>query len=237
MAIPHERLTLRIDAITVTLLFLLAPAACVRRDGRNSDCRWPAESAVQAADAKHLSADAEFAEDLAIRYADKHYGHTQEYEAGRDHCLGTLFEQVGKAHGVSASDVSNSLGRNRGRIDIAVNLPFILLYCFGAAAVARTVWRRYPPTENGWIPGAMMTLFLSLVVACGGTMIGEVLSGIAESIRIGNDHMSYRHFRHWWVRHWAGLFAGALVVFWICGAFVAYRLKSSEPVDAVLPKG
>jgi hypothetical protein len=43
---------------------------CVRRDGRNSDCKWPCEIPVHSADARHLSADAEFGEDLAIRYAD-----------------------------------------------------------------------------------------------------------------------------------------------------------------------
>jgi len=102
--------------------------------------------------------------------------------------------------------------------------------------VARTMWRRYPPTENGWIPGAMMTLFLSLVVACGGTMLGEVLSGIAESIRIGNDHMSYRHQRQWWVRHWAGLFTGALILFWIFSAVAARDLSRSKPVERTLQK-
>ena len=46
--------------------------------------------------------------------------------------------------------------------------------------------------EQGWVPGAIMALFLSLVFATGSTMIGEVWSRVAESHRVGNSHMSYR---------------------------------------------
>ena len=35
-----------------------------------------------------------------------------------------------------------------------------------------------------------MVLFLSLVFAVSSTMVGEVWSGIAESFRIGNGHMT-----------------------------------------------
>jgi len=114
--------------------------------------------------------------------------------------MGALFEQIAKAHGVPPGQVSDALGRNRAHIDLAVILPFVLLYCFAAPAVARTIWRRYPPIEHGWIPGVIMVLFLSLVFAVGSTMLGEVWSGIAESFRIGNGHMSYRTQRLLWGR-------------------------------------
>ena len=162
------------------ILFLLSGTGCVRRDGRNSDCRWPAESARHPADERHLSADAEFAEDLAIRYADSHHGlrtpyyvSGEAYDAARERCMAVLFQQVARQHGVSPARVSASLGRNRVRIDIATNLPFALLYAFVAAAVARMMWRRYPPAEHTWIPGVIMALFLSLVFAAGCTMLGS----------------------------------------------------------------
>ncbi len=222
-----------------TLMLLLCAVGCVRRDGRNSDCKWPAETAEYPADARHLSADAEFAEDLAIRYADTHHGlrtphyvSGEAYGAARDRCLGTLFEQIAKAHGVPAGKVSSSLGHNRAHIDIAVNLPFVLLYCFAAAAVARTIWRRYPPAEHGWIPGAVMTLFFSLVFAAGSTLVGEMWCLLAESIRIGNGHMSYRVQRLWWVRHRTELFAGAVIVFWLSGAAAASRMWSNHSLHA-----
>jgi hypothetical protein len=53
---------------------VLGASGCLRRDGRNSDCRWPGESSNHPVSARHLSTDAEFAEDLAIRYADVHFG-------------------------------------------------------------------------------------------------------------------------------------------------------------------
>ncbi len=173
-------------------MLLLCAAGCVRRDGRNSDCRWPAETSRPRAGARHLSADAEFAEDLAIRYADTHHGlrtpyyvSGEAYDAARDRCMAALFEQIATEHGVPTANVAGSLGRNRAGIDVAVNFPFVLLYGFVAAAVARMMWRRYPPAEHGWIPGVIMALFLSLVFAAGCTMLGELWSWTAETYRIG----------------------------------------------------
>ena len=62
---------LRLAAAFVLVLF--CAAGCVRREGRNSDCRWPGETGEHPASEWHLSRDAEFAEDLAIRYADVQY--------------------------------------------------------------------------------------------------------------------------------------------------------------------
>src|SRR5438552_6085084 len=107
MLLPQARLTIRMGALSVTLLFSLTVVGCVRRNGRNADCKWPAEISGHFADARHLSADAEFAEDLAIRYADTHHGlrtpnyvSREAYAAARDRCMGSLFEQITKEHGV-----------------------------------------------------------------------------------------------------------------------------------------
>jgi hypothetical protein len=97
-----------------TVVLLLCATGCVRHDGRNSDCRWPAETASRPADARHLSADAEFAEDLAIRYADSHHGlrtpyyvSGEAYDAARDRCMAELFEQIAKwPYPVSTNPVS-----------------------------------------------------------------------------------------------------------------------------------
>ena len=57
---------------------------------------------------RHLSDDAEFAEDLAIRYADAyrgpHSGHFEgmpEYGRTRDQCVIALFKVIGSSHGVT----------------------------------------------------------------------------------------------------------------------------------------
>ncbi len=213
-------------------MLLLCSAGCVRRDGRNSDCKWPPETAVHAATPRHLSADAEYAEDLAIRYADAHHGlRTRNYLSGelyaaeRNRCMAELFGQVAKEHNVSLADVSSELGRNRALIDLAENLPFALLYCFAAAAVCRMIWRRYPPHAHGWIPGVIMSLFLSLVFATGGVMLGEEWCWLAETERIGNGHMSYRVARLPWALHRPELFAAALIVFWVATAEAARQAR------------
>ena len=73
-----------------------------------------------------------------------------------------------------------------------------------------------------------MALFVSFVFAVGSTMVGEVWSGIAESLRIGNGHMSYRIQRLWWGRHRTELFAGALMVFWLAAMQVARHMRSNH---------
>lgn len=221
--------------LLATLVLLLCAIGCVRRDGRNSDCRWPPETTKHPADAQHLSADAEFAEDLAIRYADIHHGlrspnyvSGDAYVAARDRCMSELFEQVAKEHDVPVERVSGSLGRNRVRIDIAVSLPFVLLCGLAALATGRMIWRRYSPSEHGWVPGVIMTLFISLVFAAGCTTFGEMWSWFAESQRIGNDHMSYRAERLPWARHRTEIFVGALIVFWLAAAERARHAGSNR---------
>ena len=60
-----------------------------------------------------------------------------------------------------------------------------------------------------------MALFLSLMFAAGSTLLGEIWSWFAENMRVGNGHMSYRGQRLPWARYRTGLFAGALIVFWL----------------------
>src|ERR1700737_1098877 len=98
--------------LVATLVLLLFAVGCVRRNGRNSDCRWPAEATDHPANTQHLSEDAEFAEDLAIPHADIHHGlrtpyyvSGEAYATARDRCMGALFEQIAKEHGVPVEHV------------------------------------------------------------------------------------------------------------------------------------
>jgi hypothetical protein len=214
----------------LTLLILVfSVVGCLRREGRNSVCVWPAEPAGKADD-RHLSADAEFAEDLAIRYVDAHHGlRTENYESGaaydaaRDKCMDTLFAQIARGHGVPVQAVYRSLGQNRGDIDLAIILPFVVLCIFAARAASRIVWRRYTPAENGWLPTVVMILFAALVFAAGAILVGEVWCWVLESWRLGNGHMSYRVQRLWWVQHRAVLFFGGMIIFCLAGAAAARR--------------
>ena len=211
-------------------------AGCVRREGRNSDCRWPGEPVAQSATPAHLSADAEFAEDLAIRFADTHHGlRTGKYISGevykseRDKCMGALFQQVAAQHRVAAEQVTGALGQNRTLLDIGVNLAFGLLFLVAAWFTSRMIWRKYPITEYGLIPGVAMGLFASTAMALGCMLLGEQWAWMVETYRIGNGHMSYRGSRLWWTQHRSGVFWMALFSFWICagiaGRRIAARLK------------
>lgn len=211
----------------LTLVLLLGAGACVRRDGRNSDCKWPTESARHAPTPCHLSADAEFAEELAIRYADFHFGRynpTENYGAERDRCMEVLFKNVAGEHGVPVEQVSNSLGRNRVYIDLSEILSFMTLYLFVAIVVARVSWSRYSPEEHGWTPGIIMALVLSLVFAGAGMLLGDVWCDVAETYRIGNSHMSYRLNRLLWPRHRAEFFVGLLLAFWLVATVIGQKM-------------
>lgn len=221
---------MRTPSLVVVMVFVLGASGCVRRDGRNTDCRWPGETSNHAVSARHLSADAEFAEDLAIRYADVHFGmkspkKSEKYGAERDQCMARLFAEIGKEHGVPVAKISGSLGQNRAYIDLAEVLPFALLYSFAAIVAARMIWCSYTPAKDGWAAGTTMTLFVSLVLAPGSTLLGGLWNWFAEGCRIGNSHMSYRAHRLFFAKHRFALFAAALMIFWLAGIHAARRVR------------
>src|ERR1700680_1367385 len=102
----------------------------VRETGREID--WinqyldyenPSEPSQQ----RPLSDEAEFAEDLAIRYADSrrgprsgHFEGMAEYVRTRDQCMITLFKVIGSSHGVTDEQVRRSVGHRQTSIDLAV---------------------------------------------------------------------------------------------------------------------
>ena len=220
----------------LVVVCVLGTSGCVRRDGRNSDCKWPGEiSSNHVLSDRHLSADAEFAEDLAIRYADAHFGirspnPSETYPAERDQCMERLFAEIGKEHGVPVEQVSASLGRNRAYIDMAETLPIALLYSLVAIVCARLIWHRYPPTD-GYAPGITMAVFVSLVLAAGSTMFGEQWDWFVETHRIGNNHMSYRAERLFWPKHRVELFAAALMIFSLAAIHSARAWSASTDVN------
>ncbi len=224
----------------MALLISISLTGCVRRDGRNSDCKWPEESPAKTLNsnqrdyAQHLSEDAEFAEELAVRYMDAHHrprsgAFESQQAAGQalNRCLGALFEEIGKSHGIPPREAFKFFGRRSLAIDVAVSLPLILLYGFLAGMLVGRLRRRYPP-EDGWTVALVMVILSSLVFGVGGVMLGEQWSILAENIRVGTGHLSYRVDRLPWTRHEIGFFVLCVVLFWGVAA-ARYRLRQQHP--------
>ncbi len=182
----------------ILLLILLVLPGCVRHDGRNSDCQWPQtpEPNAPSVNQTDLRADLEFAEELAIRYMDAHYGPSNPDAAAqaKNRCMGILLREIGKEHGITAQEAFKSFGQRSTAVDLAMNLPFILIYALVADFVIRRLLGRYPPGE-GWMTSIIMIILASLTFSTGGLILGQQWSGLAESIRVGSRHLSNRSMR------------------------------------------
>jgi hypothetical protein len=220
------------------LLLAICLAGCGRREARSSNCQWPAETAAPLdlnlpAERQHLADDAILAEDLAVRFADAHWGQRSGHFEGfgvygreRDRCMAGLFEAVGKNHGVTPAQVRLALTYRRTGFDLAVLLSFAALYGLGAFLVARRICQRFPLAEGRGL-AVLVTIIASVLISLGGVMVGEEWSLATETYRIGNDHLSYRVNRIPWNSHRPELFLGGVVLFWAMAGF-CYRKGAGE---------
>jgi hypothetical protein len=216
------------------LLLLVATitlAACVRPGDHpiSSNCLWTEEDSrtldlTRTFDRRHLRFDAITAEDMAIRWADKYFGHLPEYDERCSQCMVTLFEGVAKQHGVDVSIVLQYSLKRDVIVDAATILSFAGLYAVVAYIVAGRIRRRFPPGEQGfWL----MTLTLAAGVSVIGLAIGNLWSIVIETFQLNSVHLSYRMNRIPWRQHWAALFFGGFVVFMLA-ALMRSRIKLSS---------
>jgi hypothetical protein len=232
----------RAALLCFVLLFGLSGRA--HSDQRNSDCRWPLERPRQldlknAAARTHLRQDAQLAEDLAIRYADAHNGpHSGHFESwagynnARNLCMSWLFTTVATDDGVTEKEVSEAITQRPVSFDLAVMLSFAVFYFLGANAMAQRVWRRFP-LQEGWRAGIIATVAVSIVVSAAGVFTGAIWAGIAESIRLGSGHLSYRLDRIPWRHHQVAFFVVGFILFWIAAAMQSRR-RQAEPSLSLL---
>jgi hypothetical protein len=222
--------------IAIVLLVAISLTGCVRRQGRNPDCKWPEEpdAMTLSANLRHLHNDVGFAEELAVEYMDAHHGprsagfkSLEAASQARNTCLADLIGQIGKSHNVPPREVARFVGQRSLAIDVAVSLTFVLAYAFFAVFLAGKLRRRYPP-EDGWSSALVMIILSSLVFGAGGMMLGEQWSTLVENIRIGSGHLSYRFNRIPWVRHRIDFFILFVVLFWGV-AVVRFREQQGRP--------
>jgi hypothetical protein len=186
---------------------------------------------------QHLSRDAEFAEDLAIRHADaccglhgRDFEDMTEYTRARTVCMARLFKVIANAHSISQDDVWRSLGQRSAVQDVAVMLSFAFLYALAASVLAGWLGRIYRP-RDAFITAAIMTIIVSFPASLLATMLGEVWSLAWESARLRTGHLSYRVSRVPWTQHRLALYVSSQILFLSIAAFQGFRATKQYAQD------
>ena len=203
----------RVRSVSILLLIVFATGCARRRP--NADCYWPSDHQNRS-----LYSDAEFAEDLAIRYADMHRGprsgHFEGFEVygqTRDQCMARLFAEVAAAHGANQEEVRQALTARPIAVDLVIAVPYLLFYIFSVNAILSRIDKPHELDQLS-SPSIFMVGYTSIVTSAAGVLLGQAWSAIAETVRLHNGHLSYRTDRGPWVQHYVVVFVAALAVFW-----------------------
>lgn len=207
--------------------------------GRNIECAWSLDGHIvaldlgRATDRRHLVADALLAEDLAIRYADHAKGPRSgqrwepgSYHAAREQCMSALFGIVGRDHGVPEHNVRDAVSQRSLLFDATVLLVLATIYGFVASALATRALQRFGGSP---VPVAAAILLGSVALGVVGFFVGDMLSGLAETVRVGNGHISYRLNRVPWRQYAEVMFGACVALSWFVGAFRYLSQRSGEP--------
>lgn len=199
---------------------------CIDRSRVNKTCAWTGDSSFRvdsrdSAHQWHLVADAQLAEELAIRYADAEFGRLHGYEAHgglegsvRQTCMAQLVATIERSHGVSADQIEAARGRRDWRFDAAVALLFVPLYAAGALLACRHLTRRFSSDE----PAVRRTAvgLAAVGVSALGLQLGQLWLGAWETLRVGNGHISVFRaatYTRWPHQHGGAAFVAAIAMF------------------------
>lgn len=182
----------------------------------------------------HLSADAEFAEELSDRYMLKHYGpHSGHFvsfaaaDQAEAQCLSKLFDEIGRNHAVTRPQVADAFRHNHNWADWGESLSFLLLYVEVVRTWTQHVWSRHPPTD-GWAEGILLLTFCSLAFAAGAVALGENYVNTVEGLRIGTGHLGNRVEHPFFYHHRVQMFGISLCLFWLIAAVSGWRNRPSS---------
>jgi hypothetical protein len=226
-------------AIASLLVLGACSAGCVARERLNSDCEWndlvSPRITQHAAGQRHLIEDVTVAEEIAIRYADVrkgrrsgHFEGSTAYVAARQACMATLIAKIAVDHHVSEPHVRDQIGRRESAVDAAIGLTFAAIYTFIAGWIVGAF------QLGKWTPMSLAAVLMaSAAISAAGILSGELWSGLAETIRLGTTHMSYRAERLPWRHHRAELFLAGTLIFWLL-AWRSQRKSSNASAQSAI---
>ena len=211
---------------------------CIDRNQVNNTCQWPGDARFlinpqNPSHQAHLVADAQLAEELAIRYADAEFGRRfgVEHHGGllddgrfRRECLSRMFGAIESTHGVTSAQVQAARGQRDVTFDLAAALLFVPFYSLGSAVACRWVYHRF--SSDGRSVRLVATGLVSVAVSLLGLQSLRLWLAVWETIRVGNGHMttmraaSYTRWNH---QYPGAEFVCGILLFWMIGV-CCYRV-------------
>ena len=180
--------------------------------------------------ARQLTHEAEFSEDLAIRYADAccgprsgHFENMEEYDRRRDECMTQFFQVVALTYGTADPEIRASLNRRRPELDAASMISFFIIYIWFLNAIA---FRIFGGRDYGSASTKLLIVYAALLSGVIFFVAGNLWCDIMEAIRLGNGHASYRH-RVPWGHHFVAEYVVGAVLFCVVVA-IQRRAAASE---------
>ena len=217
--------------------YLICPG-CLDRDRVNRSCEWTGDAAFtidprDESHRRHLVADAQLAEELAIRHGDAEFGRRfgVEHHGGlidngrfRRECLSRMFDAITTHHDVTSEQIQHARGQRNGAFDLSVGLLFLPIYSFGAVVACRRLSRRF--TDDARVVRHIATGLCGVAFSVLGVQSFRLYGAVWESIRVGNGHMTSMRAASYtrWSQDYIGAdFIGAAVLFlciaWYCSLF------------------
>ncbi len=215
---------------------------CIDRGRVNTACAWTGDTAfvidpANVAQREHLVADAQLAEELAIRHADAevgmrfgvaHHGGLLEHGSFREACLARMFQEIERHHQVSAGQILVARGQRDRVFDLAVVVLFLPLYAFATLAASLWLARRF--SADGRLALFVATAVASVMAAVLGLQSLQLWGAVWEVIRVGNGHMTSMRsatYTRWLQQHVDVQVLGSILLFWaiaLCCYQVAHRV-------------
>jgi hypothetical protein len=216
---------------------------CIDRTRVNTACAWTGDTAfvidpANVAQREHLVADAQLAEELAIRHADaevgkrfgvEHHGGLLEHGSFRQACLARMFQEIEQHHRVSAEQILVARGQRDRLFDLAVVVLFLPLYAF--ATIGGSLWLARRFSADGRLVLFVATAVVSVMVGVLGLQSLQLWGAIWEVIRVGNGHMTSMRaatYTRWGQQHVDVEVLGSILLFWVI-ALCCYRVVRTEP--------